>query len=194
MKKLAWLTILGVSLCILNSDLAKALVIEGAIEEDVELAEFIATIEIKTLEVKQEGSIYTYVTFDVIEVIKGDPKELPKTIRLRGGSIGGISEIVSDIPELQVGERYLVFLRFDNPSCPIIGGHVRTFKVKHDDRLGKEMVWSYQNEKIYGFGKNGRVLKKMSQVQETEWDIGRFREHLKDIMKRKDYRDRSKER
>jgi len=162
-------------------------VIEGDIQVDMEWAEFMAAVEITNIEARKEDRIYTYVTYRPIEILKGDPDKLPYTIRMMGGKVGDERLIVSDIPEFEVGERYLLFLRFDNPYCPIIGRYLRTFKIKHDPALNREKIFSYHDEKIYGFQGDGRVLKEQRTSRDEQIGLEPFRDHIRKIPGRRNY-------
>jgi hypothetical protein len=162
-------------------------VIEGAIQVDMESAEFIAAVEITDIEARKEDRIYTYITYRPIEILKGDPINLPYTIRMMGGKVGNERLIVSDIPQFEIGEKYLLFLKFDNPYCPIIGRYLRTFKIKHDPTLNQERIFSYHDEKIYGFHDDGKVLKEQRSGRDEPVGLELFRDYIGRIPGRKNY-------
>jgi len=154
-------------------------VIEGAIQADMESAEYIAAVVITDIETRREDRIYTYITYRPIEILKGDPDTLPHTIRMMGGKVGNERLVVSDIPEFEIGEKYLLFLRFDNPYCPIIGRYLRTFKVRHDPAFNKETIFSYHDEKIYGFGMDGRAFKEQRSGGDEPIGLEHFRDYIR---------------
>ena len=176
MKKLfLGLILVPVLIWLFNPIASFSMVIEGAIQVDMESAEFIAAVEITNIEARKEDRIYTYVTYRPIEVWKGEPDNLPHTIRMLGGKVGDERLIVSDIPQFEIGEKYLLFLRFDNPYCPIIGGHSRTFKIKKDPVGNREKIYSYHDEGIYGVQNDGRVRKKKLSDGDEPMSIEEFR-------------------
>ncbi len=176
MKKIfVGLFLLSILALLFNPRASFPLVIEGAIQADTESAEYIAAVEITKIEARKEDRIYTYVTYRPIEVWKGDPDALPRTIRMMGGKVGDERLIVSDIPQFEIGGKYLLFLRFDNPYCPIIGRHLRTFKIKPDRTGYGERIFSYHDEEIYGVQNDGRVRKKKLSDREEPLGIEEFR-------------------
>jgi hypothetical protein len=156
-------------------------VIEGDIRVDMERAEFIAAVEITNIEARKEDRIYTYVTYRPIEILKGNPDTLPYTIRMMGGRVGDERLFVSDIPEFEVGKKYLLFLRFDNPYCPIIGRYLRTFKIKHDPTWNRERIFSYRDEEIYGFHEDGKVLRERRSSRDEQIGLEHFRNYIRRI-------------
>jgi len=58
----------------------------------------------------EDGNIYTYVTISVELYVKG-AGDRQVTIKVLGGTVGDITEWVSDAPIFQVGERNLLFLK-----------------------------------------------------------------------------------
>lgn len=179
---------------IFDIKISSSLVVEGSMISDVELAEFIVTVKIDDIEVRKEDHIYTYISFTPLEFLKGEPNELPRTLRLRGGKIEGRGEIFTDIPQFEIDHKYLLFLRFDNPYCPILGLYLRTFKIKYDSNLRTEVVLSYHNENIYGFKENGLLKKRKLSEQENPLTFEVFGKNIREIQATKNYRDRSRER
>jgi hypothetical protein len=98
---------------------------------------------------------------------------------MMGGKIGDERLFVSDIPEFEVGKKYLLFLRFDNPYCPIIGRYLRTFKIKHDPDLNRERIFSYHDEKIYGFQEDGRVLREQRSNRDEQIGLEHFGDYIR---------------
>jgi len=180
-KLLLYLVLIPLIAMLFSMKAAFSKVIEGDIQVDMEWAEFIAAVEITNIEARKEDRIYTYVTYRPIEVLKGNPDTLPYTIRMMGGKVGDERLIVSDIPEFEVGKRYLLFFRFDNPYCPILGRYLRTFKIKHDPALNRERIFSYHDEKIYGFHDGGKVLKKQRSSIDEQIGVEHFRDHIRRI-------------
>ncbi|MFQ6040114.1 MAG: FlgD immunoglobulin-like domain containing protein [Candidatus Poribacteria bacterium] len=60
----------------------------------------------------EDGNIYTYVTVSIELYVKG-AGDREVTIKVLGGTVGDITEWVSDAPIFQVGEQTLLFLKDD---------------------------------------------------------------------------------
>jgi hypothetical protein len=181
------LVLVPAMLMLSNRNVSFSKVIEGPIQVDMESAEFIAAVVIMDIEARKEDRIYTYITYRPIEILKGDPDSLPYTIRMMGGKVGNERLIVSDIPQFEVGEKYLLFLKFDNPYCPILGRYLRTFKIRHDPNLNRERVLSYHDENIYGFHDDGKVLKEQRSGRDEPVGLELFRDYIGRISGRKNY-------
>ena len=57
-----------------------------------------------------ETSNFTDYEIDVSEILRGELKGHRVTVRIQGGTAGGISEVYSPGPELKLSEEYLLFL------------------------------------------------------------------------------------
>lgn len=72
---------------------------------------------------------FTFVTFKVDEVLKGEVRDRQLVLRFDGGELGGERLVVQGMPELVTGERYLLFIQGNGSlACPIAGwwqGHLR---------------------------------------------------------------------
>jgi small nuclear ribonucleoprotein (snRNP)-like protein len=87
--------------------------------------------------------IYTDYTIQVEESIKG---KIPSKIVLSfaGGTIGEKTIIVTDTPELKIGERYLLFSYENNKySVPIVGHEQGVFRLVYDKIKKKEYIVDY---------------------------------------------------
>lgn len=88
-------------------------------------------------------AIWTYVTFAVDELIKGDMTEHEITIRLPGGAIEAddIQMKVDGVPTFQLGEETLIFSSRDPENRnPIIGWHQGRFKIRYDKASGQKVI------------------------------------------------------
>ncbi|KJU86465.1 hypothetical protein MBAV_001341, partial [Candidatus Magnetobacterium bavaricum] len=59
----------------------------------------------------ERTTIYTGVTIDVREVVRGEGAPRTLTVRYEGGEVGDIGLRVSDTPQFEKGEDVLLFLR-----------------------------------------------------------------------------------
>lgn len=107
---------------------------------------FAGTVVDKTCRFNSKGNlILTDVRFGEIEVI--DVKstvagEIENEIVLTyaGGLIGNLQLRVSDMPDLTIGDRYIIFSSYDGKSYsnPLIGGDQGLYRVIKDSQTGRE--------------------------------------------------------
>ena len=85
-----------------------------------------------------DQQISTYVTLDVVEVLRGDVGTGPVTLRQMGGRVGNVDAWVDGSPEFAVGERVLLFLR-TNPDGTLRVAHLHQgrFSVLSDAYSGQ---------------------------------------------------------
>jgi hypothetical protein len=93
--------------------------------EIVDQADLILTGTVVARDVALAGDAsfaFTYVTFAVSEVLKGQTEGQEITLRLEGGEVGeDVFEVVG-MPSFEIGRSYLVFVAGnDRYSCPILG-------------------------------------------------------------------------
>lgn len=91
----------------------------------------------------EQGSlIYTYITFQVQDNVKGETKEENLTLRFLGGRVGDTVQSVPDIPQFSENEEVLLFLGPKNRSgyqtlSSIQNGVLR---IKTDSKTGKKFI------------------------------------------------------
>jgi len=78
--------------------------------------------------------IYTTVTFDVQEYLKGSSDAGTKTFRLPGGKVGDIELRIAEMPEFKSGERALLFLKNGNTpdDAQIVGMKQGKYSINGD--------------------------------------------------------------
>lgn len=70
--------------------------------------------------VRQDGRIYTYITLDVEEVLKGSKEQKTVEFRILGGKMDDLITIVHGTPEFSQGEDVLVFLERPLEDKPLV--------------------------------------------------------------------------
>ncbi|MGD8967869.1 MAG: matrixin family metalloprotease [Anaerolineae bacterium] len=102
----------------LNAGVASALVLELSLEELTLGADRIATGTVSALESRWEpdGLIYTYVTIQPDQHLKGGATSDELTVKVPGGRVGTTALRVADAPRFAPGERVLVFLEAEDSS------------------------------------------------------------------------------
>jgi hypothetical protein len=71
---------------------------------------------------KLRGEIYTYITLDVREVLKGDVRPGTRVIRQAGGEVGDEGSFISGSPRFDVGRDSLVFLAANGDGGFVVDG------------------------------------------------------------------------
>jgi len=92
---------------------------------------------------ERQNVIYTYVTFNDLEIIAGDYQESSIEVRHIGGEVDGFWFEAVGAPCFKLGQRSLVFLTGnDIEMCPIVGWWQGRFKVIIDEDTGDEVLFS----------------------------------------------------
>jgi len=88
----------------------------------------------------EEGEIWTFTSFEVVEHWKGAPGP-HVTVRLLGGRLGPITSHVSGVPHFREGEEVILFLeRAPSGSFSVVSWQQGTFRIRRDARTGSEVV------------------------------------------------------
>ena len=141
-------------------------------KEDIEASHLIITTTVQGIEYARSdpGGIVTKVSLSNTNVIKGDLKDAPQTIFIEGGELEGERVTVLGAPKFTVGEKYLLFLRFDNLVCPVVGMRLRTFLIKADPLTGQEYILDYNGRNIYGL-EDGKLILPPPADAKSEGDL-----------------------
>ena len=84
--------------------------------------------------------IDSLVSIDVIDYLKGGLGERV-TVRVPGGQVGGVVNIIPGAPKFAEGDQLVLFLKVDGPSIPIVTGTTQgVYRVTTDPRSGGLMV------------------------------------------------------
>jgi hypothetical protein len=79
----------------------------------------------------ERGAIWTFATFEVMEIMKGSAREVRLEVRLPGGQLGHVRESVEGVPKFSIGEEVGVFLERTTAGDFGIAGWVQgTFRVR----------------------------------------------------------------
>ncbi|HEC31398.1 MAG TPA: hypothetical protein ENI41_02790 [Deltaproteobacteria bacterium] len=88
-----------------------------------------------------QRDIYTYVTFSNLEIVAGEHNEDQIVVRLSGGEIDNIKVEYAGVPEFEIGERDLIFLKGNfTELCPIVGWIQGRFHVEFDQSARTEVI------------------------------------------------------
>ena len=91
----------------------------------------------------EQGSlIYTYVTFQVQDDVKGETKEGNLTLRLLGGRVGDTVQTVPDMPQFSENEEVMLFLGPKNRSGYQTLSSIQkgVLRIKTDSETGKKLI------------------------------------------------------
>jgi len=85
-----------------------------------------------------EGEIWTFTSFQTLEVWKG-AAAAHITVRLLGGRAGNLTSSVAGVPHFQPGEEVVLFLQASGRGDYSIVSWVQgTFRIRRDPRTGKQ--------------------------------------------------------
>lgn len=100
---------------------------------------------------KGSRTLRTLVTFEVLEVLKGDYDRDRLELSFLGGQLDGLSLAVSDMKIPQVGEHGIYFVeRLDEPMVnPLVGWHQGHYLVKKQG-AARAAVTTQDGQPVYG--------------------------------------------
>jgi hypothetical protein len=102
---------------------------------------FVGTVTDITIQ-KEPKTIYTYVIFSDLRVVKGTYLEKTIKVRLAGGSVAGVTLNIPGMPKFVVGQRNLIFLAGNfHYICPIVGWGQGRFKIRWDGTVAQDVVF-----------------------------------------------------
>ena len=112
-----------------------------------------------------DGRIYTEVTFDDLNIIKGIHPENIIVMELAGGTIDEHHSKVFGMPEFQAGGKHLIFMHGNRKYiCPIVGWSQGKFNIVPDKVTGAEVILDDNNNPVTGV--EGSTILKMPQPVE----------------------------
>jgi len=143
MKTLKLLCALACLTCIDVSSAAATTVLAMNLKDLTSHAELIFSGTVTDIRTeRQANTIYTYVMFSDLEIVKGINTGATITVRLSGGSVAGETVEVVGMPKFVSGERSIVFLAGNfKYLCPIVGWEQGRFKIKWDSVSGREVLF-----------------------------------------------------
>jgi len=88
----------------------------------------------------EDGEIYTFTTFEVVESLKGSaPQQI--IVRLIGGRVGSVTSKVDGVPRFQPGEETFLFVEPKPTGDWGVSGWVQgTFRIRRDPHTQQESV------------------------------------------------------
>lgn len=87
-----------------------------------------------------QNTIFSYVSFAELEVIKGQADTTEYVLRVPGGTVGRFAQDYPGTPVFQIGQRYLVFIRGNHHDFfPVVGINQGVFRILSNAR-GQRVV------------------------------------------------------
>ena len=166
-----------------TSPLAAITVVEGSVGEDFQNAQFVLAVVVTAREQVVSERPYTRYYFSVEAVYKGS-EPLPAHIDVAGGRLpDGSSWELEGAPRFNEGDRLLLFLRFDNPYCPIIGLTVRALRLKGSSTadLLAASVLTYDSRPVLGFRTDGTLITASQASRTRPLSLGAFLNSAREI-------------
>lgn len=146
----------------LVSPLTATTVKRKSFNELVQEAELVAVgrvINVQSLPTADKKYVYTYVTVNELDIMKGSFDEAQLTIRMDGGDTGtGRRLLIQGVPKFQYGDEVVIFLKGNGQTiCPFVGWEQGLLRVEKDQKSGERLVKSSRGQRIHGI-KNGAFL------------------------------------
>ena len=136
-KTLSFMSIWAYLLFISISYTHAASVRHVTLDEMLQQCQFVFEGKVLALEARENSQkrIHTYVTFEILDVIKGEYPGDTLTLSFLGGTVGDVTMGVSDMKVPQVGERGIYFVESLERSQvhPLYGWSQGHFLVQADD-------------------------------------------------------------
>jgi hypothetical protein len=113
---------------------------------------FTGTVARSMVVLSKEGTEpYTFVTFDVHDVLKGWTLGRQLTLRFSGGEIGASEVRYEGMPEFEEGKTYLLFVRGNGSSvCPVLGWWQGQYRYSRQSGSQKEILVDWTGAPLHG--------------------------------------------
>lgn len=109
-----------------------------------------------------KSTIYTLVTLEGLDAIKGQVKGYDLTLRFEGGRVENDVLRIEGSPRFEIGERVVLFVRGNGRAkIPLVGWTQGVFRVVQD-ASGKPVVSDHEGNKL--FGVSGKDLVKEKRI------------------------------
>lgn len=99
--------------------------------------------------------IYTFITFNQLEVLNGEYPQNELLIRIDGGQVGDIGQEIAGTPEFNLRDRVVLFLKGNGSfMVPFVGWGQGVFQIIQNPTMGAEIVTDYARNRIFGLKGN----------------------------------------
>lgn len=146
LRKAAWgAGIVGLTL-LLSAPAHALSVVPRSFDELAQLAELVIVGTVKDVRSEfangglDQENIVSYVSFNGLEVIKGESSAAEYTLQVPGGVVGRFAQDYPGVPLFHAGQRYVVFIRGNRRDFfPVVGVNQGLFRVLTDAQ-GRQVV------------------------------------------------------
>src|SRR5438094_4260618 len=113
--------------------------------------------------------IFTLVEFETQEVLEGNAGA-SVTLQFLGGTVGGVTLEVADVPRFNAGDRVVLFVEGNGVQfCPVVGVFHGKFGLRKDDKASHDIVLMHDGKPLrdvaeIGKGKGAEFASKQSTV------------------------------
>ena len=149
--EVSWLAALALLLCTPAHGLS---VVARSFDELVQRADLILVGTVSEVHSEfaagglDQNTIFSYVSFNDLQVVKGQAAGEPYVLRVPGGVVGRFAQDYPGVPTFQTGRRYLVFIRGNHHDFfPVVGINQGVFRILsnaqgqqiviRDDQIGR---------------------------------------------------------
>ena len=139
-------------------------------------------------------AIFTFVTFETEEVLKGMAAETV-TLQFLGGTIGGVTLDVSGVPAFATHERVILFVQKNGTQfCPLVGVFHGKFRLQRDARTGREVMLKHDGNPLrdlaeIGAGEGAELVPGRTKVfipaQREPLSVDEFKSKLREHLNRR---------
>lgn len=101
---------------------------------------------------------FTFVTFEIAEIIKGSVEGAELTLRFEGGDLEELEETVEvvGIPQFELGDEVLLFVRNNGKAaCPLVGWWQGRFDFQPHPATGERLLVDHRGRVVEGVGVGG---------------------------------------
>ncbi|MBI1764821.1 MAG: hypothetical protein HYR56_25705 [Acidobacteria bacterium] len=127
--------------------------------QEAELVAIGRIINVQAFPTADKQYVYTYVTVNELDILKGSFEESQLTLRMDGGDTGdGRRLVIPGVPKFQFGEQVVIFLKGNGQAiCPFVGWEQGLLRIEKDQKSGESLVKSSRGQRIHGI-KSGAFL------------------------------------
>jgi hypothetical protein len=106
-----------------------------------------------------QKDIYTFVTFDRLEILAGSYQDSTLILRFKGGQVGNDILHVDGCPEFKVNDRVVLFVSGNGRyMVPLVGWTQGVFRIVQDAATGQQLVNDYEGNRVLGI-QAGHVIR-----------------------------------
>jgi hypothetical protein len=114
------------------------------------------------------GSITTHITFNDLNVVKGQIAYSTYTLEMLGGTVGREHFDIPGAPTFTQDETYVLFIKGNSSSMfPLVGAHQGQFQVRYDHVSKMDVLFNTHNHVITGIDSDNAIVTENSATSHT---------------------------